>query len=201
MKKKNKYGNRVVLVLMLLLLALVGWSLPVQAAQDAEVQVMIDSQPLKADVAPKIINGRTMVPLRAIFEALGLRLDWYPATGIIKASKANADITLQVGQQQAVVNNRSVFLETPATVVNGRTLVPVRFISESIGMLVEWDAGRQIVWIGQAPAKIETASTPELVKEGEKTAETVGKDSYTTKILSEDTELPYREGRKALSLW
>lgn len=83
------------------------------------------------DVEPMIINNRTMVPLRYIGEALGATFKWNEKTRMVTITKDGKDITLAIDKLQPG-------LDTPATIRNGRTLVPVRYISESFGAQVTW---------------------------------------------------------------
>lgn len=108
------------------------------ASNGGDITVTIDGKPLGLEVPPTIIGGRTLVPLRAIFEAMGAKVDWNPATKTITGIKDNTKITLKVNSKLAYVNDSTVRIDVPATVINGRTLVPARFIAESLGTDVEW---------------------------------------------------------------
>lgn len=95
-------------------------------------------------VEPQIINNRTMVPMRKIFEAFGANVEWINETRSIKATTDALEIGLQIGNDKATLKNSSgdeteITLDSVPTVVNGRTLVPVRFIAESLDKKVDWD--------------------------------------------------------------
>ncbi|MCC5910076.1 MAG: copper amine oxidase N-terminal domain-containing protein [Clostridiaceae bacterium] len=92
-------------------------------------------------------NGRVLVPLRGIFESLGFNISWNPDDQIVTATKDNVNITLEIGNNQATVNNETIELDAPATLVNGRALVPVRFIAESIEANVSWNGDFNTVTI------------------------------------------------------
>jgi len=113
------------------------------------IAVFIDGRRLYFDVPPKVENGRTLVPLRAFFEALGAQVDWYGETKTIVAVKDGVQVELAVGAKEALVNGNPVPLDVPAKVEEGRTLVPLRFVSEAFGAQVVWD-----------PAKIITVTSP-----------------------------------------
>lgn len=118
------------------------------AASSADpIQVMINSKPLSMEVAPVVINGRTLVPLGAIFEELQVELEWNSDTRTVFAATEDVEITLPIGQATAIVNGERISLEAPGTIVEGRTMVPVRFISESLGAEVEWIAESRTVVI------------------------------------------------------
>lgn len=91
------------------------------------------------DVKPQLVQNRTMVPLRAIFEALGLEVGWDPTTQTVTGTKEGKKIILQVGNLKASVNDVPVALEVSAVIIGGRTMVPARFIAESVGAEVSWE--------------------------------------------------------------
>ena len=111
------------------------------------ITIEIDGQLLHTDVPPIILQGRTMVPLRAIFEALDTDVDYDPDTRLITGTRGATRIELTVDSTQATVNGEGVNLDAPATVMEGRTLVPVRFIAESTGQDVDWEARTRTVLI------------------------------------------------------
>ena len=94
---------------------------------------------------PVIENGSTLVPLRAIFEALGATVDY--ANGNITAKKGDTIVKLTVGSKNATVSGKAVTLAVPAKVVNGSTLVPLRFIGEAFGNKVDWNGTTYTVTI------------------------------------------------------
>lgn len=111
------------------------------------VKVKVNDKPIIFDVAPIISEGRTLVPLRYIFEALGAEVKWDAATRTVTGSKGSNKIVLRIDSKEAVVNGETRELDVPATIVNGRTLVPARFISESLGAEVLWDGDSKTVII------------------------------------------------------
>jgi len=124
---------------LILMLALVLSYLPVSTVfATAHTTVTIDGRALQLDVPPTIIEGRTLVPLRAIFEALGSNVEWNSITRTVTGRKDTTTIILPIGSRSPTVNGVTVQLDVPGTIVNGRTLVPVRFIAESLGASVEW---------------------------------------------------------------
>ena len=107
---------------------------------EASTQVTVNGKTLTFDSAPIVQQGRTLVPLRAIFEALGATVDWQPAAKTVTATKNDTVIQLIVGGQ-AYKNGQEVTLDVPAKIINGRTLVPLRFVSEALGATVDWNNG------------------------------------------------------------
>ena len=113
----------------------------------SHISINIDNKPLQTDVPPIIREGRTLVPLRAIFEALGMEVEYIAQTRTIIGSKGESIVQLTVDSTQATVNGKAATLDVPAMVIDGRTLVPVRFIAESTGQGVAWDGATQRVSI------------------------------------------------------
>jgi multiple sugar transport system substrate-binding protein len=87
-----------------------------------------------------IKNGRTLVPLRFITEAMGATLAWDTATRTANITLADNKIALTIDKTVAKVNDYDVALDTPAAIINGKTVVPVRFVAESMGATTAWDA-------------------------------------------------------------
>jgi alpha-tubulin suppressor-like RCC1 family protein len=111
-----------------------------QILQDINtIKVDLDGKELAFDQPPVLIDNRTMVPLRKIFEALGASINWDQSTSTVTATKGQIVVKLTIGSNVAYVNDKEVTLDSAAVVVNARTLVPVRFIGSSFGAKVTWD--------------------------------------------------------------
>ncbi len=109
-------------------------------AVEKEVTVKIDGVTLEiADQKPIIENDRTLVPLRAIFEALDAAVEWDADTYTVTATKGETTFELAIGATTYKVNGEEKTLDVPAQIKNDRTLVPVRVVSESLGCEVNWD--------------------------------------------------------------
>jgi len=93
---------------------------------------------LSFDQEPIIKDGRTLVPMRGIFEAMGMELGWDEQTQKVTATGADKTIELTIGDTKAFVNGQEIILDVPAEIMSGRTMVPVRFIAESSGYRVDW---------------------------------------------------------------
>lgn len=103
------------------------------------IKVMINNTQLPLPTDPIILQDRTLVPLRAIFEALGAKVEWDETTKTVTGIQDNKVIILQINNKIATINGIETALDVPATIVNGSTLIPVRFIAESLGAKVAWD--------------------------------------------------------------
>ncbi len=107
--------------------------------------VFYDDEKIEFDQIPVIENGRTLVPLRAIFEKIGAEVDWNEADKTVTAQKDDTQISLTIDNTTAVKNGEKIELDVPAKIVNGRTLVPVRFVADCFGVDVDWDGVMQEV--------------------------------------------------------
>ena len=127
-----------------------------------EIKVFFNEKQLEFDVPPMIMNGRTMVPMRKIFEEMGSAVDWDGANQMVHAKLSGGrQLYLTIGSTSATLGteqNVSVIdIDQPAVIQDGRTLVPLRFVSESAGAVVNWDAATrsvEITYAGQADTGI-----------------------------------------------
>jgi len=113
----------------------------------AAPKVVIDGQQYAFDVPPIIVEGRTLVPFRAIFEAFEADVNWDAPTQTVTATKGDNRVKLQIGVKTAHVGGFPTELDVPARIVNGRTMVPLRFVSMAMGACVNWNSGTQTVTI------------------------------------------------------
>ena len=118
-----------------------------------EITVTINGYFVMFDVPPQIINGRTMVPMRIIFESLGANVDWVGEENLVVATYKTNIITMPIGEMSFSVidvltnETRVVELDVAPTIIDGRTLVPARAVSEAIGKTVNWDNDTRTVII------------------------------------------------------
>lgn len=109
--------------------------------------VILDGQTLSFEVEPVIESGRTLVPLRAIFEAMGAQVGWDNATRTVTATKAEITVILPLGSTKPTVNGEVWQLEVPAKIKQDRTLAPLRFVGEAFGGQVNWDGNTRTITI------------------------------------------------------
>ncbi|HEV2281774.1 MAG TPA: copper amine oxidase N-terminal domain-containing protein [bacterium] len=127
------------------------------------VKVVVDGSPIYLDAPPMIVNGRVLVPLRGVFERLGATVIWDPASQTVRAQNGPTGVALTVGASQAFVNGQPQPLDTPALLVGGRTMVPLRFISQALGANVSWDAATYTVQIASQGTAAPPVSVPPSV--------------------------------------
>lgn len=101
--------------------------------------VVLNGKLMEFEVQPQILNGRTIVPLRAIFEAFGAKVVWNEATQTVTATKADTTVVLKIGSLSPTVNGKVVTLDQSAIIKNSRMLAPLRFVAEAFGGVVTWD--------------------------------------------------------------
>ena len=111
----------------------------------ADVRIVVNGQTVQFDQPPIVRAGRVFVPLRGVFERLGASVVY--DNGTINATGAGHQIQVRIGSTQALVDGQSRTLDVAPFLVGARTLVPLRFISESLGANVQWDDNSQTVTI------------------------------------------------------
>ena len=92
------------------------------------------------DVPPIIEDGSTLVPMRFLFEQMGADVEWDGKTQTATATIDNKAVTFSIDNVNARINNKPAKMDVPARLVNGKTMVPLRFLSENMGYDVDWDA-------------------------------------------------------------
>lgn len=125
-------------------------------AEEKPITVLIDGAELSVPVAPVIVNSRTMLPMRAIFEALGAKVSWAGGDQLIFATRGSSLLVLQIGTPfmsvQTVSSNENISVPLDAAPYlhdGGHTMVPVRAIAEALKANVEWDGVNRAVIITQ----------------------------------------------------
>jgi hypothetical protein len=104
------------------------------------VYVKFNDDILGFDVPPIIEDGSTLVPMRFLFEQMGADVEWDSETQTATATLDNKALTFSIDNVNARINNKPAKMDVPARLVNGKTMVPLRFLSENMGYDVDWDA-------------------------------------------------------------
>jgi hypothetical protein len=125
--------KRITLVMITLMAIYFSIGTDVSETSPKNIKVLVNNAYLKMDVPPVVSQGRVLVPLRVIFEALGAEVKWDGATRRATGTKENTTVILEIDNREALLNGKVVLLDVPAAVINGRTMVPARFIAESLG--------------------------------------------------------------------
>lgn len=115
---------------------------------DEGIKIYYNSNKVEFDsVKPRITEGRTLVPVRFMTEAMGCELDWNDESKIVTVVKDDLTIKLPIDSKKVDVNGKTVELDVPAKLENGRTIVPLRFILETFGCDIFWGGDHQIITI------------------------------------------------------
>ncbi len=133
-------------------------------AQDG-IAVFANGEQVDFAQPPVVENDRTLVGMRAVFEALGAEIQWNGETQTVTAKKDDRTIILQIGSNVMLVNDTSVELDAPAELINDNTMVPLRAVSEALNAKVNWIEGLQRVVIDVQPEWIEYDWNPEWYQE------------------------------------
>ena len=120
---------------------------PFENMVDETITVTMNGEMVIADVEPVEMYGRVLIPMRAIFEKYGAQISWDEKTATATAVKDEITISITENSTIAKVDGQDYILDVPATIINGRFVVPVRFISESFGSEVGWIDSKKTVVI------------------------------------------------------
>ncbi|WP_426453639.1 N-acetylmuramoyl-L-alanine amidase [Paenibacillus sp. S-38] len=166
----------------LLILSLLMLPAAAGAAAPA-IQLFMDGVALKPEVAPRIVNESTIVPIRVIAESLGSKVAWNEKARKVTLSKNGTTIELVIDKKAATVNGKAFALEAAPVIVEGSTMLPVRFVSEQFGVEVKWDNAARSVYLtkpeepetgtvagGQAPAGTPAAGDAQDIPAGQPAA-------------------------------
>ncbi len=132
-------------------------------AEDHDIKIMINDARVYPDSEPVIINGRTLCPIRAIAEKMGYEVEWLPETRTVKIKNQEREIQLSIGGSEITgtriqydplglpdVIDVSYKLDVPAQIINDRTYLPLRAVSEALRCLVDWNENTRTVLIETA---------------------------------------------------
>jgi|GEM_PF-2912794 len=123
------------------------FSSPVDAEAASSVKgIVVNGETVRTDVAPVIENGRTLVPLRGVLEALGAQVYWNESSRNAVAFLGDSSVSVTIGDYTAYSNGSPVALDVPAKIINDRTMVPIRFMAESLGYEVSFTEGYVLIY-------------------------------------------------------
>lgn len=161
----------------------------IMGSENKGITVLLDGDIIDFDVAPVIENSRTLVPFRALLEKLGAEVKWDEATKTVIAKKEGKEIILVIGSDVAKVDGKEVKLDVVPKIVEGRTLIPLRFFSETFGCEVEYDKVGEAAFI--------SIMSPEYKAELEKDMEESEKSTKEEKTDNKKKTEEIKEDKKA----
>lgn len=136
-----------IMALLVLILCLPVWTPKVKAAS-VQITIELDGETLNPDVPPYITRTNvTMVPAGVISQGLGAGVKWDQASKTATISKDNNVLQLTSGKTSAIVNGAAVRLDTSVQISQGRVMVPLRFVSEQLGLQVVWGSGYEAYFL------------------------------------------------------
>lgn len=134
------------------------------AAKEKAIYIFLDGKKMVFKLQqPLNMDGRVLVPLRDIFEALGAKIEWEDTTKTVTAQKGDVLVTYKIGSLTGNRNNEIIQIPVPGQLVEGTTLIPLRFVGEALGAAVSWDEHSRTVLIS---SKIKTAVEVTNILEG-----------------------------------
>lgn len=165
-------------------LALLSLTAALSIGSASAASLVVDGAAVPSDVAPVVVNGRTLVPVRALFESLGATVGWEESTQTATATKGSTVISMQIGNTTAYVNGVAKTLDVPAQTIEGRTMAPARFVAESLNATVNWDSASDTVKIstsGATSAQTTPSNTQTSTSTTTSTQSSTNKTVYVTK--------------------
>ncbi len=139
-KKGNNMKNRVLILSVVMMSFLLLFQFDLQADEsNNEITVYVNDEKVEFEIKPIIIKNRTLVPIRGVFEKLNAKVDWNRETNQVIVKDENVELLLEVGNDAVLVDGRLEFLDTQSILIEGRTLVPLRFIAEALNYEVSWN--------------------------------------------------------------
>lgn len=121
---------------------------PYAQADQRAVQVKVNDAILSCQPNPVILQGRTLVPLRTVAETLGCTVEWQGYDQSAAVSNGNTQIIFKIGADEAVVNGQITKIDVPVYLIQGSTMVPIRFLAGQMGRKLDWDNNQQLIIIG-----------------------------------------------------
>lgn len=119
------------------------------SAFESEIKIMYGGSFLAFDVAPVIEDGRTLIPLRFLFEQMGAKVIWNGKSRTVTVKQDDKTIVFSIGNSTAIVNGVEKNMDVPARLINDKTMIPLRFVSEGLGYTVDWDETTRIAKINK----------------------------------------------------
>ena len=116
-------------------------TLNVKQAADGKIIIETDGKAITFKDAQPFVdeNGRTQIPIRAVAETLGAKVDWDGTERMAAITKDNKVITIAIDNVNLQVGNKTITMDTAAQIINERTYIPIRFVGEALGMKVNWE--------------------------------------------------------------
>lgn len=132
--------------------------------RDYPVYLKVDGDVVAADVPPVIIKERTLIPARAVFESMGAEVSWDEDSRVVSVGMGTSNVKLTIDSDTAFVNGNPVKMDVPAMIIDERTLIPVRFVAESLSCGVGWDDVSRTVILTSPAENVSSATKIESIE-------------------------------------
>lgn len=116
-----------------------------------EIRVILEGEQLQFDAPPQILKGRTLVPMRKIFESLGLAVTWDKELQTARGKNESMDILFSIGSNKANINGVEYDMDVSAQIIGASTMIPLRFLSENMSYNVVWNGEAQFILLSKTP--------------------------------------------------
>ena len=150
---KIKYFKWPIFISLLLIITLIKYSAP-EVFAESPIKLIIDGKKITSDVDPYISNDRTLVPIRVIAEELDSVVDWDNENRAVHISKENIHILLRIDSNLVEYSNDNettyTMIDVAPQIKEDRTFVPIRLISNALGVGIEWNNDERAVYINSS---------------------------------------------------
>lgn len=180
------------IVITTILFCLLFMSSSAIAATSSTVNLVFNGQQLAFDNPPVIESGRTLVPMKLLFEKFGAKVTWNNTERSVSAVKDNLNVKLFIDKKTAYVNGKAIVLDVPAEIRNSRTFIPVSFTAQALGYKVDWIEVKRTVVI--------TSGTNALPINNDRNTSTSTTSQFEQEVAKLINEIRTEAGLKPLTL-
>lgn len=143
------------------------------------ISLYVNNKPIETKTMNPIqLEGRVLVPAREVFEAMGAHVGWDNTLKKVTIKYKSKTIILTMNQAEATINGTSVLMDVPGKIINSKVMIPIRFVSEAMGLHVRWDSSSRAVWITEP-----VSNTPESEASESLTGQTFKGESNTNSLV------------------
>lgn len=156
----------------------------------APISLYVNEKPVQTTVMdPIILENRILVPAREVFESMGAKVGWDNISKKVTIQYKSETIVLIVNDTNAVINGKIVKMDVPGKIINNKIMIPIRFVSEAMGMNVKWDSENRRVWIDEPVLEQDTSTVPNIQKVNTSTTSTQFMATITASSAMQDIKV------------
>ncbi len=139
-------------------------TLSISAFADSNIKLYVNNNEIFCDTPPIIISGRTLVPVRAVFSGFDAEVNWDDSIKRVTVQKDDVNISLDIGSKIAVVNSNEKTLDVEPIIINDRCMIPIRFVSETLGYDVKWNDNERSVYINEPESELLSVNKIKIIE-------------------------------------